>query len=178
MSCYILRKPEMPWGDYGDILLSGMWSDWGRKDGMLQVERTGPFVPPISLGLGTIIVTEEFKRTLETSGLTGFTFLPATSARIVHLEWEKWDLTANDPPEYPESGEPEDFILGRPHSAEIAEQIGQLWELHVDPHDEEDGLDWFRGNTVLYIYVSVRAKTWLQAEVPQWVAFLEVPRTH
>lgn len=62
MSVYILRQPEFPWGDYGAILVSGMTAHLGREDGLLQLERTGPFVPPLFMpGVGDIVVTEQFK---------------------------------------------------------------------------------------------------------------------
>jgi hypothetical protein len=137
MNIYILRHIEVPWGDYGAMLLSGMTAHLPRKNGLLQLERPGPFVPPLSLtGINDIVVTDAFKKQLEGSGLSGFAFQPVIKARIVHLEWEKWDRTVEDPKEYPETGEPEDYILGRPHSPETAEQIGGLWELCLEEHAE------------------------------------------
>jgi hypothetical protein len=178
MCSYILDGPEAPWGDYGHILLRGMTSHLERKNGLLQVERTAPFVPPISFsGCGNVIVTDDFKRKLQASQLSGLSFLAAEKTRIVHLEWEKWDWSKDDPEVYPESGEPEDYILERPHSPELAEQIGSLWEVCLAPHDEQDGLDFFRGKTVLYVYVSEQAKAWLQVAVPQWVHFKPAPFT-
>src|SRR5919204_782761 len=125
-SVYKLQGPKTPdWGDYSDILVSGMASDLMRQDGMLELERTGPFVPAITLpGPGLIVVTDAFKKSMEGSDLTGFTFRPVIKSRIVRLEWERWDRTADEPEEYPETGEPEDYILGRRHSPQLAKQIG------------------------------------------------------
>lgn len=68
MTIYILQNAKMPWGDYGSMLLSGMTSHLPRKNGLLQLERTGPFVPPITLsGVDEIVVTDTFKRQLEQS---------------------------------------------------------------------------------------------------------------
>ena len=72
----------MPWGDYGNILLTGMTSHLDREDGRLQLERTGPFVPPIALsGIADIVVTDAFRSALEASGLTGLRFQPVIKRR-------------------------------------------------------------------------------------------------
>jgi hypothetical protein len=134
LKIYTLREPEFPqWGDYGHILISGMTS-LPRKDGLFQLDRTGPFIPPISFPVGVIIVTDEYKERLIKSGLTGLSFQPIIKSRIVHLEWQKWDKTAEDPEEYPSTGEPEDYILERPNSPDLAEKIGKLWELCLGEH--------------------------------------------
>jgi hypothetical protein len=183
----------MPWGDYGCILLSGMTSHLERQNGLLQLERTGPFVPPISLpGIADIVVTNDFKHLLEGSGLTGFTFQPVIKKHIVFLEWEKWDKKSEEPLEYPGTSEPEDYILERAHSPELAQQIGDLWELCLEECAEVERQqigpqrwdveifvvqsswnerDWFRARGVGYNYVSERAKHWLERTVPEWVSF-------
>jgi hypothetical protein len=53
---YILREAGAPWGDYGNILVHGMSAHAGRSmDGRIRLERTGPFVPPITFpGIGDI----------------------------------------------------------------------------------------------------------------------------
>jgi hypothetical protein len=125
----------MPWGDDGDMLLSGMTAHLDREDGLLQLERTGPLVPPIAItgidatGYSQIVVTEEFKSLLETTDLCGARFLPVIKRHIVRLDWQLWDQTADEPAEYPDSGEPEDYILARPHDQAVADQMGALWEL-------------------------------------------------
>ncbi len=193
MKVYILRPPEGPWGDYGAILASGMTGHLGREDGLLQLERTGPFVPPISI-THAIIVTESFKAKLEISGLTGFTFQPVIKKHIVHLEWENWDKEAEDPPVYPETGEPEDYILLQPHSPSVADSMGPLWEMllrrtisvvrvQYGPRSWEvnchldlsswDGADFLGSKDVGHRYVSEKAKEWLEGEVSAWVGFEE-----
>lgn len=136
LNIYKLNEPNnLLWGDYGHILLSGMTS-LPRKDGLYQLERTGPFVPPISMPFGAIVVTDEFRKQLEKSALTGLAFRPVIKSRIVHLEWQKWDKKVKDPEESPATGEPEDYILGQPHSPDIADEIGNLWELCLEEHAE------------------------------------------
>ena len=46
------------WGDYGEMLQHGMTAHLHRREGMLSLERTGPYIPPITFpGLGDIILT-------------------------------------------------------------------------------------------------------------------------
>ena len=82
-----------------------------RLAGKLALERTGPYIPPITLP-GDIVLTSEARNLLEVSGLSGFSFLAVEKALIVELHWESWNLTADEPAEYPESEEPEDYIHG------------------------------------------------------------------
>jgi hypothetical protein len=120
------------WGDYGDILQHGMTAHSSRVDGRLALERTGPYIPPITLpGIGDLILTFGTRKLLEGSGLTGFSFLPVEKTLIVELPWETWDLSKDEPPEIPESGEPEDYVLVRPHSPTAAAAIGDIWEVVV-----------------------------------------------
>ena len=64
----------------------------GLYVGPIEISRTGPYVPPITFpGIGDVIVTDEFKRRIETSDLKGFSFRPVLKKRIVNLEWHKWD---------------------------------------------------------------------------------------
>lgn len=86
-------------------------------------------IPPITLpGLGDIVATSDFMKELDASNFTQLTFAPVLKARIVEYHWEQWDRASEKPAEYPETGEPEDYILARPHSEPIAEQLGDLWE--------------------------------------------------
>ena len=120
------------WGDYADILQHGMIYRDPRLDGALSLQRTGPFIPPITLPLmSEVLVTSEAKTTLESSNLTGFSFRLVKKTHIVELRWEDWDFSNDELPEYPESGEPEDFISERPHSPATAAALGEIWEIVV-----------------------------------------------
>src|SRR6202020_580856 len=99
------------WGDYGSILINGLSRHLPRKDNLIQLERTGPFIPPVTLpGLGDIVATSDLKIDLEASDFNQLTFAPVLKARIVEYRWEQWDLTSENPAEYPETGEPENYI--------------------------------------------------------------------
>ena len=54
------------WGDYGSILINGMSRHLPRKDNLIQLERTGPFIPPITLpGIGDMLAISAVKNDLE-----------------------------------------------------------------------------------------------------------------
>jgi hypothetical protein len=132
---YLISDEPQPWGDYGSILWNGMTGHLPRVEGKLQLERTAPLVPAISFpGPGTVLVRDDLKKHLLESGLTGLSFQPVVMARIVELHWEKWDRDASVPAEYPAGGEPENYILARPHSDRVAEEIGPIWELVLEGH--------------------------------------------
>jgi hypothetical protein len=181
------------WGDYGSILIKGMSRHLPRKDNLIQLERTGPFIPPITLpGIGNIVVTLDLKNELESSDFSQLTFAPVLKARIVEYHWEQWDLTSERPAEYPESGAPEDYILARPHSPSIAEQFGELWEV-ILPEDAEveaiqigrgvweyrvnestwRGLHLFRAKGKGHIIATEKAKSWLEDRAKEWLDFEE-----
>src|SRR5215831_13815583 len=104
------------WGDYGHILQHGMTAHRKKVDDILQLERTGPYIPPITMpGIGDVVLTSAAKLLLESSGLSGCSFRPVSKVLIVELHWETWDWNAEEPEQFPESGEPEDYILGQPH---------------------------------------------------------------
>lgn len=193
---YELHPISGPWGDYSDILIHGMASNytWNRNpDGCLELERTGPFIPPITFpALGVIVVTDAFRRELEASPLRGCTFRPALKKRIVKLHWERWDQSAQHPPRGPQDWEPENYVFGRKHSQHTSEEMGDLWEIvlgeHMDVRREAvensilkrviplpqtwDGLaDIFLGRRTSHMYVSERGRQWFEERVSEWVRF-------
>ena len=117
------------WGDYADILVHGMSAHLSRRDGPLQLERVGPYVPPITFpGISDIVLTNAAKAFVA-SKLEGVSFRPIVLAKCVRIDWTAWDATRDEPVEYPEGGEPEDYILSRPHDAALASELGSFWEL-------------------------------------------------
>ena len=194
MKIRILEEPDSPWGDYGRILYHGMTCHLPRtNDGRLQLERTAPFVPPISFpGISHLVVTNECKRKLETAGLAGFGFQTVSKARIVDCPWHNWGLNSEEPLEYPETGEPKDYILRREHSPVLATSIGELWEIVLTEAAESErrpqnnyrwddeiylvldswsGADIFLASGVGYIYVSERAQKWFMENYSENVRF-------
>jgi hypothetical protein len=181
------------WGDYGSILIGGMSRHLPRRDDLIQLERTGPFMPPITLpGVGDIVIDSDFKSELEASEFRQLSFAPVLKSRIVEYHWEQWDLTSEKPAELPENGEPEEYILSRPHSPSIAEQLGDLCEVNP-PEDAEveatrmgrgvwefrvkrstwRGSHFFRAKGKRHIIASEVAKTWLEDRAKGWLNFQE-----
>lgn len=191
---YVLRSRPMPWGDYGAILAHGMSARLSRCAGRIQLERTGPFIPPWTFpGIGDVIVTNAVRIALASSGLSGASFAAVDVAHVVRLDWQDWDRSADAPREHPSSGAPEDYILGRPHDAAVANFLGPLWELRspIQPGvgrrqrlskvparyhttvassaaPEEDFL---RVGTLRHLLVSQRAKRWLEDRFAEWLTF-------
>lgn len=174
------------WGDYADILLHGMSSHLSRRDGLLQLERVGPFVPPITFpGISDIVLTSEAK-TLVASMLKGVSFRPIIIAKCVRIDWTTWDAARDEPEEYPEGGEPEGYILSRPHDAALALELGSFWELVPDVVETVQGLqgslrgDVYRGQHLVraalpggYNFVSEQLKDVLLAVAPGCLMFHE-----
>jgi len=197
-SVWLLRKAH-PWGDYGSILVHGMSAHLKRGDGRIQLERTGPFVPPVTLpGISDIVVTAAARAELERWGIDGLTFLPVDKTRIVRLDWISWDRTAPKPAEYPGSGDPEDYILGRPHDESCSRELGDLFELvparaglvareELEPQgvsprkyrftiqpDSIPALDIFRVKDKGYVFVTERLRALLAAMPHNACDFLAV----
>jgi len=133
-----------------------------RRDGLLVLLRTGPFIPPItfpgwpsfdSRGSGVVVV-DSVRTALEDSGLTGLTFQPVLKGQIVWLPWHEWDLKAKQPHFRPPEGAPENYILEDTHSTKASDALGDLWELlpkavdwierHVERRQDHDPIVRFR----------------------------------
>ena len=182
-----------PWGDHGRILVHGMSAHLPRVAGRLQLERSGPYVPGVSCpGIGDVVVTDEVRARIESSGLSGCAFLPVDLARIVHIDWTGWDLTAKFPPVHPLSGEPENFILANEHDELLAHRMGTLWELqlssgtrvarkasehgryHYEFTFSKETLplpDFWRAENMRYPFLSNRAREVLGDDVLRWCQF-------
>lgn len=174
-----MTPADAPWGDYGRILTHGMSTHSDSEDGSLSLERTGPFIPPITLpGPGDIVVTSVIRTELERQALTGFSFRSVKKMRIPKLDWSGWDVNQNLPPVLPPSGEPEDYVLGRPHDSSAAIELGEL--SHLVPVEFGSATsetisrrprryrftitssgtppDFFRASNMRFVFVSERAR--------------------
>jgi hypothetical protein len=186
---------DAPWGDYGAILIGGLSAHRDRVGGRIQLERTGPFVPPISLpGLGDVIATSNARARITSAALTGCVFLPVDKIRVTRVVWANWDTTEPLPPDLPASGEPEDYVLGAEHDQGTSEELGQLWELVPEvvgraeqrrlsrmPRRYEFDLDvdgpcpdFFRPEGTRRLFISERARGALGEDACRWLQFHEV----
>ncbi len=167
-----LRAADQPWGDYGSLLAYGMTAQRSRTEaGRLQLERTGPLVPPIwESGIADLLVTEDGWDELVAEGFTGIDRRPVELAHIVRLEWERWDLAADDPAFYPDGGEPEDYVLGAEHDPELAASMPQVWEVVLRPWREVPDVDLSRALPERSsILVSERFGTWIAEHHSRWL---------
>jgi hypothetical protein len=190
MKFYRLSASKL-WGDYGKILIHGMSAHLPRKDNLIQLERSGPFIPPITLpGLGDVVVTTDFKSELQSSGIVQVKFAPVINARVVELRWEDWDRSNPTPREIPPGGGPEDYILQREHSSAAAERLGALWEV-ILPEDARveaarvgrgvweyrldpsawRGSSFFRATGKGHLIAVEEVKCWLEDRAGEWLEF-------
>jgi hypothetical protein len=185
MKYYKLRHKETPWGDYSDILLTGMTAYLDRREDLLQYQRTGPFQPDLTLtGYKDLLVTNSIKEKLELSDLKGISFKPVIKRHIVPVDWTNWDTSKEDPEFYPESGEPEGYILNLPHSQELADQMEDVWEVVVPisgTFKEDDtfqvsnpDFDIMLPDNKYWFIVTEKAKRWLEQNSDGWIDFIEV----
>jgi len=200
MNLFLLRQANL-WGDYGDVLASGYCSR-DKESGEIRLHRSGPFVPPVSFPSSSdygcpMVVTDAFRRELEQSPLGSLSFKRALKSRIVKLNfaWERWDKTSDYVQKRPPGGEPEAYIMDKPHSPNVASAMPELWEV-VPPVIECDiefvdarPPDWrdkyhfsplsgeycglFRNREERFrLVVDELARRWLEGRVSEWVEFV------
>jgi len=185
MNYYKLKHKETPWGDYSDILLTGMTDDLDRQDDLLQYQRTGPFQPDIALtSYKDLLVTNKIKEKLELSDLKGILFTPVINRHIVSVNWATWDTSKDEPEFYPKSGEPEGYILDQPHPQELAAKMEDVWEVVVPTSGtfEEDDtfqiynpdFDIILPENKYWFIVTEKAKNWIEQNGDSWIDFIEV----
>lgn len=202
---FLAKRVDAPWGDYGSILINGIVSGGGRREAdrfdVLSLERTGPFVPPISFpGIGNIVVTDAMKQAMEHAGFRGIQYQVVRKKLIVESDWHTWDRSAKEPVRYPEGGEPEGYIDERKHSEKVSQQIGTLWSITLSPGAEferfetgpnkyldiEDryvpgtwkGADIFSTTRNGRCYLSARAADWFREHFGDWIDVRPVSRTN
>ena len=184
------KAARASWGDYGRILVHGMSRHLPRDNRLIQLERTGPFIPPMTApGIVDVVATRALRTALEEAGFSGLGFRPVIKKHIVELDWQSWDRSAPEPAEHPPSGEPEDYILSRPHATEVAEVLGELWQLWPSHQGRAEqrpegvtlvGPSAQGSDFVLaplgrndYVLVHERAMNWLAERVGEWIQFKE-----
>jgi hypothetical protein len=196
---YLLGQADL-WGGCGDVLISG-YAYHKTEDHPLLLHRAGPFLPPISfpwcISTCKIIVSDTFRKTLESKGLPGITIKRAIKHRIIKLHWHKWDRSKEEPKKYT-SNEPEDYIWGKRHDPNTAKQMEVPWELclpiiqckirwlqpsklgkpnryHIRLKKREN-CGMFLSSEYGRAIVDEATKKWLEEQVGEWVSFVELER--
>jgi hypothetical protein len=198
MELFVVEQRRL-WGDYGDVLISGLGRRLG-EDGPLLLHRTGPFLPPISFPWvpgHRVIVSDDFRRLLERDGPPGIGFRAAIKDRIVRHDWHTWNLEAEAPKAYPPEGEPGNYVWDEPHDPAAASEMPEPWELlppvvplRIERMKDEHGqyLDNFRAfpdrddypplftdqETWGDLIIQSGFKPWLEKHVGEWVVFRPV----
>lgn len=145
MKYYFIKNKNMPWGDYGNILLTGIIEE--DENDMLLLSRTGPYIPPIVvIPENSVIVTDEFKHKLEASDLLGISFSDVRLIKMVLIDWKNWDAESDEPPHYPDSREPEDYIYENSNDDTLLNQGASFWKLEISKSVEielREGKEWW-----------------------------------
>jgi hypothetical protein len=183
---YQLRDSVAPWGDYGHILRNGLLAPRRVKSSaVVKVERTGPFIPPITFPFDAIVVTEQTKEQMEAGRFTGLQFTRARYVKVVRLDWHKWDALAPEPQHYPASGEPEDYIIEGENCDRTAVLMPAIWAFDVPStpdlqllgsnrfrRDHAPNADIFREHSIHW--VSERMRGWLESNFGEWIRCVPV----
>lgn len=197
---FFLMLERYYFGGMSRVLQGGAWLGVD-SEGRTKLAHSGPFVPPIfSCSMGEWIVTESFRQAIIGCPLfaeCSFEFRPVVKSLIVQHDWHLWDRSASAPQEWPPEDEEESYILTRPHSPELAEEIGDLWDwgisvgaeitsfgktsqsmngyVHVDPQTWS-GAHLFRGiykrtGSTLDVLVDEQGRAWLEEHAGDWLQF-------
>ncbi|OXA79282.1 hypothetical protein B0A58_03895 [Flavobacterium branchiophilum NBRC 15030 = ATCC 35035] len=128
MKYFILKNKEMPWGDYGDILFSGLLTVMDENFNDIEIhkiERVGINIPEIYTANSTnLVISQDIMGLISVNKIKGVKKYHDTKLiKIVNLDWENWDFKANDPFIYPKNGEPYNYIEEGLHDENLKTQI-------------------------------------------------------
>ena len=119
MEYYIIKNKRMPWGDYGNTLFSGLLKILDKDYEELDFPRN-------------LILKDDIKKGIEKAEILGIKkFKKVLKKKIVDIDWHTWDLDAKEPKYYPESGEPENYILKKKNDFSLINSTPELWELDM-----------------------------------------------
>lgn len=144
---YILKNKNMSWGSYGEMLWQGIYY-FNKKTNTHCIPRTAPFCPSIYRNqydneLPVIIVKESARNLLE-NNFDALSFVEIHKDKIVKLDWQDWDLSAEEPKVYPKGDmDAEEYITRRKHDESLSKEIGRLYALILNKEgyaycDEKD----------------------------------------
>lgn len=190
---YILNNRKMPWGSYGEMLWQGIYY-FNKKKKQHCISRTAPFCPKIYRSqydsqMPVVIVKEDVKNLIE-NHFTDLNFTEIHKEKIVKIDWQDWDLSADEPAIYPSGDmDAEEYITRRKHNESLSKEMGKLYALIPYKegyvyYDEKDGKeklvksvlpskDIFIANSLKdqHIYVSEKMKSFLESSFPDEIYF-------
>lgn len=189
----------MPWGDYGNILFSGLLTVLDHNYDDLEypeIERVGPYFPDIYIvNSCNLIITDRVKTLLDslpTRGIAGYR--KAVVKKIVNIDWQSWDFDSKDPLFYPKGNSPENYILKGENSLPLMKEKPEAWELLLSKEckmkqisSSQDHiaytnlalssypeLDIFQPENMLFVVVSERFKEFIEQEGIFTLNFIEL----
>ena len=193
---YILKNKNMPWGSYGEMLWQGIYY-FNERTKIHCISRTAPFCPEIYRSqydsqMPVVIVKEDVKNLIE-NHFTDLNFTEIYKEKIVKIDWQDWDLSADEPAIYPSGDmDAEEYIVHRKHCESLSEEMGKLYALIPDKegyayYDEKDNKeklvksflsekDIFVANSLKNqeIYVSEKMKSFLESNFQNEIYFESV----
>jgi hypothetical protein len=137
MDYYILRNKQMPWGDYGNILYTGLLTTLDKNYNDLEypeLERTGPYIPDMYIANSIdLVIVDNLKDIIEKSKLTGIKkYQKIIKKKIVGINWTEWDMKNKKPLFYPKGNEPENYILKNENNEELKNQMPDVWKMIIE----------------------------------------------
>lgn len=127
MKYYLVKNREMPWGDYGNILFTGILKTFDKNYHDIdtyEIERTGPYIPEIYIGDSQKLVLKKeiFDLLLSYDIKATFKLHNTIIKKFIKIEWQLWD-PAKNPEKYPQAGEPVNYIKYGKHNKELLKTI-------------------------------------------------------
>lgn len=127
MKYYLVKNREMPWGDYGNILFTGILKTFDKNYHDIdtyEIERTGPYIPEIYIGDSKKLVLKKeiFDLLLSYDIKATFKLHNTIIKKFIKIEWQLWD-PAKNPEKYPQAGEPFNYIKYGKHNKELLKTI-------------------------------------------------------
>jgi len=121
-----------------------------------------------------MVVTEAARAAIDGAGLPRFVWRPVVKHHIPRLDWSpvvntRRRLAAPVP-------DPEAFLVEADHDPAVAEALGDLWAVEVPSValGESFELDLFRITNRVWLFVSERCRTVLEAQADGWLEFQPV----
>ena len=174
--------------------LSTMDEDYNDLE-IPELERTGPYIPSLYIvNSRDVLLVEPTKNFIQNSDIRGIKrYVKTLKKHIVEIEWKDWSFDT-EPRFYPESGEPEDYILEGKHDKQLAKRMPEVFLLDVEEKcnlkktnnrniigdycdiviEGEPNLDIFTPTNMLYVVVSDRFKNTIEQTNVNSVVFFEI----
>jgi len=195
---YLVQNRRL-WGLFGEYLISGRTTRCHLSPAPMDLERFGPFVPPLYTTHARILVSEATRHAIEQDKPFKVEFRRTHYERVLPLNWHEWDLTADQPQWIPSDRDAENYYFDimdqmtddERHrvSTQLAKEMEPSWELIlpvipcdlnwlgsadefvVDLFDRDYNGLFYPSQHELYPLSDDSAREWLEANVAPWVHF-------